>query len=1619
MKKLVWDYFADQSLRYFLFQHSCDCKARNPLDSPLFKNPKALLAFLIGLLSLKSSFTNTIDLNRSSSGACPMKFSWFPSQSIQGRNPLSKSTPLLDQTQPSPFDLSQTSPPTEGLTDHLIELAWNSIPESVLNARVRLIGICQDALLLWHLYRLRVHDLDAVICHPNYESLFRLAGVSQVITSFLAGPKNRIEPVDPAQKRSIDILVIGNLNPAIHTDRTRFLLPLTRLRPRWNVRIVSGLPDEASQSLLADTRIVIRISEPAAADSLLSDSTANGALVLQNAEGYSLPDDLQGRFAAIPFTVETLPTLLETYLNDEESRQEFVRRCQQDIFTYWEGAERALTDLQAILPRIRSRRDLDSPAAKRDRLLARVWQSTASAPYTDPTIVRDLERMQAQEPSSAVWANALGVSLSRPELDGAGAKSAARVALRHFQRAIELDPQHYLARFNLVQTHQVLGNTEQAKVEIVRLLSMLPSQIEEPASWLEEPHVRFEFSWFRVEWEKAAWTNVVDQIGETRSKFQLLRWSLQATLAQLTSRLAHAYESYLARPDLPAAHALLGQFLAKEDQPLEALHYLSVAVESNLFDSETARILFETLYRIGERQALSIFARDRLNLRWSAPGNLPNETWAIQAPPPPDELVSIVILCSNVVEVTKLCLESLVQTTKSPYEVVIIDNGSIDSTPEVLADFQNVEGPQRVVVVRNEENIGFPKGCNQALARTRGRFILFLNNDVILTTGWLERLKEQMLLDWPNTAAIGPVTNYAPAPQLIKPEYERLEDLDAFAQNWYKAHTRRTLEASRITGFCLLTRREVLDQVGAFDGRYELGFFDDDDLCLRIREAGWKLRVAVDVYIHHWGSQTFKALNIDTRKQLFDNFARFKEKWGEDKAQGYKLVSIRNGEQTEGGDIDSPSREESPNNGVPETPPHIITRPKITLSMIVKNEEKHLPDCLRTTADLFDEVVIADTGSTDNTVKIAESYGARIVDFPWIKSFGAARNASLQGVRTPWVMWLDADDRLDEQNRANLKKVLSELGDEVDARAIQVRSFMDPARSVSRLLDQVRIFPNRPGVEWDYRIHEQILPSVRRLGGNVRWTNVIVDHVGYQDSSARQGKLERNLDLLELDYQERSSDAFTLFNLGWTKMDLGRTQEAFDHLKESLERSTPDSSITRKLYDLLCHCCRVLNRREESQEWLDKGLATYPDDPELLLVKANYHREERNYQGASQALEKILFHRQPKYFSSLDDGVRGYRTRHQLAELYREQQRLSEAEVHWRAAVQEKPSFVPAVIGLGELLLSQQRWDEVDPVADILATQPNEYINSEVMRCRGLLSQNLFSEVRARTEELIHQYPQVIGPRVLLSHALLRAGNDWFAAEKCLQDILKLDPNHGEAKHNLEMLHKNQPEVLAPRPVVVKVEMLILVQDWQNPFLTPLMQHYLDLGVDRIHLGVLQTQGEIPKALTTESRIIRHRLDQESQGTAIERVQRLRDSLLGDVHFLVLVEPDEFLVPREGWNLKEALAPYINENILDATSYAVLPRPEDASLDFGKPLIGQRQWGVRQYEDKRPSILSRPTAQKQSRRPAPLIRLKFLTSDRSVFEAMSKPQMLDRWESEWQNWLSRTDLVRLPIPRKG
>jgi tetratricopeptide (TPR) repeat protein len=203
--------------------------------------------------------------------------------------------------------------------------------------------------------------------------------------------------------------------------------------------------------------------------------------------------------------------------------------------------------------------------------------------------------------------------------------------------------------------------------------------------------------------------------------------------------------------------------------------------------------------------------------------------------------------------------------------VVVVDNGSTEDVA-YEADQNNLE------VLRSDSNLGFAHACNRGIRHTHGDFVVILNNDTIVTPGWLERLLWHMEDD-PEIGIAGVSTNFAGSVQQIPVTYRTEKELYDFSENLYSKKLHQRVAVSKVVGVCMLIRRRILEDIGLFDTRFGLGNYEDDDLCLRARVAGYKVVWAKDVFIHHTGSKTFQALDIDYGALLEKNKKKYQNKW--------------------------------------------------------------------------------------------------------------------------------------------------------------------------------------------------------------------------------------------------------------------------------------------------------------------------------------------------------------------------------------------------------------------------------------------------------------------------------------------------------------------------------------------------------------------------------------------------------------------------------------------------------------------------------------------------------------------------------------------------------------------
>ena len=725
-------------------------------------------------------------------------------------------------------------------------------------------------------------------------------------------------------------------------------------------------------------------------------------------------------------------------------------------------------------------------------------------------------------------------------------------------------------------------------------------------------------------------------------------------------------------------------------------------------------------------------------------------------------LASVIVPCFNQRGFTQLCIKSLLRHTRLPWELILIDNGSTDDTAAYLAGVQDA-APVPVTVIRNSRNLGFPAAVNQGLQAARGEYLMLLNNDAVVTDGWLDQLialasapiacsVETAERDPPppltppsqggekdgaapaaqgaqrseegarpvglGIGLVGPMSNYAAPPQLVEGvPYRNLEEMQDFARRWRDEHRGKWFTVGKLSGFCLLMKRAVYRVLGGLDPRFGLGLCDDDDLAERARRAGFALAVAQDLFVHHFGSRTFTGNGIDAGRLLDENARRFAEKWGRDVPLG-RRVALRPWRPLDGDSRFPIPDSRMPGEGGPSAIPvgpslsqpivsssqpcpsassadrNLVSsmdrqgpRPRITLTVIARDEETNLPACLGSVQGLFDEIVVVDTGSTDRTREIAEEFGARVFDFAWIDDFAAARNAALSHATGEYAFWLDADDVLDPPERVKLEALLARL-QSGDAAAYVVRCACDPGRNGGggqTVVDHIRLFPLREEIRWTYRVHEQILPALRQAEIPVLWTDLVVRHTGYADPELRARKLDRDQRILLQDLTERPDDPFLVFNLGAIAVERAQWPAALDYLRRSLAGSGPWDSITRKVYALIARCYQMLGDSPAALKVCDEGLALDPADAELWFRKGVLHRHRGEPAEAEACWRRILRLRRPENFCSLDQGIYGHVTRRNLAVLAAERGDAAEAARLWQAVLAECPGDHQALAMLGRL----------------------------------------------------------------------------------------------------------------------------------------------------------------------------------------------------------------------------------------------------------------------------------------------------------------------------------------------
>ncbi len=234
-------------------------------------------------------------------------------------------------------------------------------------------------------------------------------------------------------------------------------------------------------------------------------------------------------------------------------------------------------------------------------------------------------------------------------------------------------------------------------------------------------------------------------------------------------------------------------------------------------------------------------------------------------------------------------------------------------------------------------------------------------------------------------------------------------------------------------------------------------------------------------------------------------------------------------------------------------PGNLPENPKLTVCMIVRDEEKTLPRCLQSVKAVADELIVVDTGSKDNTVSIARGFDASVFHFEWRDDFAAARNESLEHASCDWILQIDADEELLLASIPYLRKSILNPS----ALCYFIRCDNGPRYEGSRFASLCRLFRNHPRLGYRRPYHEGIDTDAQGLlTQEPEWRiafekNIVIRHYGYEPSIIRQ-KYERGLSIMKSYLRNNPDDAYVLTQLGGSYSGLGRYEEAKRYLNRAI-----------------------------------------------------------------------------------------------------------------------------------------------------------------------------------------------------------------------------------------------------------------------------------------------------------------------------------------------------------------------------------------------------------------------------------------------------------------------------------
>jgi tetratricopeptide (TPR) repeat protein len=352
---------------------------------------------------------------------------------------------------------------------------------------------------------------------------------------------------------------------------------------------------------------------------------------------------------------------------------------------------------------------------------------------------------------------------------------------------------------------------------------------------------------------------------------------------------------------------------------------------------------------------------------------------------------------------------------------------------------------------------------------------------------------------------------------------------------------------------------------------------------------------------------------------------------------------------------------------------------KVSACLIVKNEQKHLQRCLESLDRIADEIVVVDTGSTDRTVEIAESFGAKMGYFEWCNDFSAARNIALDLATGNWILWIDADEALTPEsvNAFRQARVRPQFG----GYNIEIENFVDERDQGNTFIHcPIRLFRRHPGIRFTGSIHEQVSPAIEALG--LPWARLDgakILHYGYRPSEvAEKGKEERTISMIEAALEKNPEDGFQWFNLSNAFTIACRFDDAIRTARLALKYAPPESQYIELTYQILAISLSAKMHLDEAIQACDDATAAGFGGILIEFERAQILMKFGKHEEALVAIDRC-FEYEWKQGQSGDRGIATHKRHVVRGQILALLGRHAEAMDRFDYALSVDPEYAPCV----------------------------------------------------------------------------------------------------------------------------------------------------------------------------------------------------------------------------------------------------------------------------------------------------------------------------------------------------